>query len=922
MKRKKSMAGTFTWIMFIMTLVPVAIFGIASISVEYLMGERECHALRERYIDYQESIVKKEVQEAVKYIEWRRANSRIPQEDLKKEILRWLSMKRYRSLGKEDGIFFVRNFDGIQLMSVSKPEIVGKDTSKLTDPHGINTHRLFMEVIKNPDGGFADYSWYDPYEKRITPKRTFVMAVPEWRWYIGSGFWFNDINSVINKEKSRIAHTLSIQALAAMGIILLLVPFIYALSRYMAKSIDKSMASFTGFFDRAATELTRIDEKAMDFREFERLATSANRMIKELKVARQGMEDLQRIVDLSPMVAFLCRAEQGWPVELVSRNISSFGYSPEDFYTGKLNYASIIHPDDLDRVNDEVSRFSSEKGRKSFSHEYRILTSSGETRWVDDRTRIRRDATGKVTHYQGIILDVTESRTAQQRLVESEERYRTVVENTHDGLLIADNEYHITFANKQLLKILGRTEEEVIGHDFRDFLDEESVGIVADHYMRRQMGEKVEPRYEFNVERKDGERRRVEISSSIVRDTQGHITTVAQLIDITDKKRLEEQLLLAQKMEAVGTLAGGIAHDFNNLLMGILGNTSLMLMDMDPDDPRYQRLKNIEQAVHSGAELTKQLLGYARGGKYEVKSADPNDLVKGALNMFGRTKKEISIHTMLQEDVWNIEVDKSQIEQVLLNICVNAWQAMPEGGDLYIQTQNTVLDENYTRAYNTQAGRYVKISFTDTGHGMDDETRKRIFEPFFTTKPKGTGTGLGLASAYGIVKNHGGIINVYSEKGKGSTFNIYLPASQKKAVKERLIGDAITTMGSATILMVDDEEMILKVGSDLLAKLGYKVLTATSGEQAINIYKGRMNEIDLVILDMIMPGMSGRDTYKRLKKLNENVKVLLSSGYSVNGEAEELLRLGCNGFIQKPFSVRELHAKTSELIKGKKTTKP
>ena len=339
-----------------------------------------------------------------------------------------------------------------------------------------------------------------------------------------------------------------------------------------------------------------------------------------------------------------------------------------------------------------------------------------------------------------------------------------------------------------------------------------------------------------------------------------------------------------------------------------------MLMDMDKDSPYYQRLKNIEQAVHNGAKLTKQLLGYARGGKYEVKPVDPNDLIKEALSMFGRTKKEISIHTMFGEKVWHVEVDRAQMQQVLLNLFVNAWQAMPGGGDLYIQTQNVELDEDYTRPYDLAPGRYVKISTTDTGHGMDEETKKRVFEPFFTTRGKGGGTGLGLASAYGIVKNHGGIINVYSEKGKGSTFNIYLPASQRKAGKDELIGDDNITKGSGTILMVDDEEMILNVGSDLLRKLGYKVFTAASGNQAIDIYKDRMDEIDMVILDMIMPGMSGKDTYKELKELNKDVKVLLSSGYSVNGEAEELLSLGCNGFIQKPFNAKELHAKIRETL--------
>jgi len=634
MKRKKSMAGTFTWIMFIISLVPVAVFGLASISVEYLVGRHACNAAKHRYISYQESVVKHEVEEAVKYIEWRRKNEKIPEDELKKEILQWLTIKRYRSLGKKEGFFFVRNFDGIQLMSVSKPELVGKDISMLTDPQGINTHRLFMKAIKNPGGGFVDYSWYDPYEKKVAPKRTFVMAVPGWKWYIGTGFWFNDINSVIQEERSNIVHRLRIQGIAAMVVILLLLPLIYALSRYMAKRINNNIINFTGFFEKAAIDFREIDQKDLNFSEFDRLAFDANRMLREVKSTREKIEDIQHIVNLSPAVAFLWRAEQGWPVEFVSDNISGFGYSPKNFYTKKLNYAAIIHPDDLDRVKQEILSFSSEHDRESFSQEYRILTSSGKVRWVDNRTRIRRNKDGKITHYQGIILDITDSKTAEQRLVESEQRYRTVVENTHDGLLIADQAYHITYANEQLSSILGRTYEEVIGHDFRDFLGEENSSLVGNHYVRRQKGEKVKPRYEFTLFRKSGEKRRVEISSAIVKDANGRVITVAQLMDITEKTRLEAQLLHAQKMEAVGTLAGGIAHDFNNLLMGILGNASLMLINMDSSHPYYKKLKNIEQAVQSGADLTKQLLGYARGGKYEVKPADPNELVKSALSMF------------------------------------------------------------------------------------------------------------------------------------------------------------------------------------------------------------------------------------------------------------------------------------------------
>jgi signal transduction histidine kinase/DNA-binding response OmpR family regulator len=380
-----------------------------------------------------------------------------------------------------------------------------------------------------------------------------------------------------------------------------------------------------------------------------------------------------------------------------------------------------------------------------------------------------------------------------------------------------------------------------------------------------------------------------------------------------ERVKLYNQLLHAQKMEAIGTLAGGIAHDFNNLLMGILGYTSLMLMKTDKTHPFYEKLKIIEQQVESGAELTRQLLGFARGGKYEVKPINVNELIVKALDIFGRTKKEITIRKNLQADLHTIEADRGQFEQVLFNLYVNAWQAMPLGGSLYIETKNVMLDEKQFGTYKVEPGPYVKISVVDTGIGMDAETQKRIFEPFFTTKSVGKGTGLGLASAYGIIKNHGGTINVYSEKGHGTTITVYLPASEAKADEAKPDeGDLLT--GDEAILIVDDERANTESVKELLEILGYTVMVANGGKEATELYRENPGTIQLVILDMIMPEMNGRETLVKLMELDKNVRVLLSSGYSIDGEAKTILDLGCRGFIQKPFRIEELSQKIREVL--------
>ncbi|MBU1163276.1 MAG: PAS domain S-box protein, partial [Proteobacteria bacterium] len=421
--------------------------------------------------------------------------------------------------------------------------------------------------------------------------------------------------------------------------------------------------------------------------------------------------------------------------------------------------------------------------------------------------------------------------------------------------------------------------------------------------------------FEIRVTRKDGEKVDLIISAKIY-SKDGYIE--GAMIDITEKKRLESQIQQARKMESIGTLAGGIAHDFNNLLMGIQGYTSLMLNDLDSDHDHYNKLKNIEKQVKSGAELSAQLLGFARGGKYDVKPTDINKLLKKSAEMFGRTKKEITIREKYAPDLWTVKVDRGQIEQVFLNLFINAWQAMPDAGDIYLETSNFVFSRTYTKPHELKPGKYVRISVADTGIGMDEETASRVFDPFFTTKGVGRGTGLGLASAYGIIKNHGGIIHVYSEKGQGSTFNIYLPAVYAKADPISFHDDEeVKTGKEEAILLVDDEAIILDVGKEILDVLGYKVFLASGGNEAIEIYKENKDKIDLVILDMVMPGMGGGETYKALKSINPDIKVMLSSGYNLGGEAAEIMKQGVNDFIQKPFTMTKLSHKIRNILEKK-----
>jgi CheY-like chemotaxis protein len=378
---------------------------------------------------------------------------------------------------------------------------------------------------------------------------------------------------------------------------------------------------------------------------------------------------------------------------------------------------------------------------------------------------------------------------------------------------------------------------------------------------------------------------------------------------------MEAQFLQAQKMEAIGTLAGGIAHDFNNLLMVIQGNASLMLLNVDPLHPHHEMLLSIIRQVQSGSKLTNQLLGYARKGRYEVKFLQLNQLVEETSQAFGRTRKEIIIHQELSNDLFPIEGDLGQIEQVLMNLFVNAADAIDQGGDIFLKTINIPYGDIRGKLYNPKPGDYVLLTVRDTGVGMDQKTLDRIFEPFFTTKELGRGTGLGLASVYGIVKGHGGYIDVESEEGQGTTFKIYLPASNGEIQKTIEVPDHIIK-GTGTILLVDDEEMVLEVGERFLKVMGYQVLTAREGREAIEVYQKHRETIDLVLLDIIMPNMKGGEVFDRLKEISPDIKVLLSSGYSIDGEASQILERGCGGFIQKPFDMKQLSQSIGALLRN------
>ncbi|MFA5182201.1 MAG: PAS domain S-box protein [Syntrophales bacterium] len=639
--------------------------------------------------------------------------------------------------------------------------------------------------------------------------------------------------------------------------------------------------------------------------------TDRNRAESALRESKRRYDTLAANI---PVGVYLLRTKPagGFSFEYASPQMAKMlGLSVKGILADPQIVFQPIHPEEREafvRYN-----FETIAARQPFLFEGRVVV-NGEVKWMRIESQPEPLDNGDVL-WHGILDDITARKEAEKSLRESEERFRALSENAPDIIYTMNLEGAITYANPAWERILGHGEEELRGRYFTDFAKEEDRRIYRKLFKGiRDEGKSVNNHIGIMLT-KDGAERVFNMNSAFNRDMEGRVVgIVGTMKDITELRDLEKKLSHAQKMEAIGTLAGGIAHDFNNLLMGIQGYASLTLLNLDFSHPSYERIKQIEGLVQSGADLTRQLLGFARGGRYEVKTADMNTILEKSSSIFERTKKEITIHRKYGKDLWNVEADQGQMEQVFMNLFVNAWQAMPGGGEIYLETEKMVLDGEQALAYAVKAGPYIKISMTDTGTGMDEKTRERIFDPFFTTKEMGRGTGLGLATVYGIIIGHGGAINVYSEPGHGTTFTIYLPASEKKVTQGKTTPKTITARGTETILLVDDEKMILEVNKELLEAMGYTVYAAGSGQEAIAVYLEKGTEIDLTILDMVMPGISGGETFDRLRQINPELRVLLSSGYSISGQAQEILDRGCNGFIQKPFHPEKLSLKVRELL--------
>jgi two-component system, cell cycle sensor histidine kinase and response regulator CckA len=626
---------------------------------------------------------------------------------------------------------------------------------------------------------------------------------------------------------------------------------------------------------------------------------------KRAEEALRESEERYRAVFDNAAVGINLSDLEGRFIKVNSTSARMLGYTQEEL--AELTFYDLTHPED--RKPSRENLLALQQGEKdSYRFEKRYIRKDGQAIWADISVSALRDAKGEYTSTLGVVIDITKRKRAEEALSKQAEFMTHLMEAIPLPVFFKDVNHTYVGCNNAFAEFLGLPKERIVGKPVFEVVSHETAEIFKE-YDETLFGNPGTQVYATSVKRFDGSAREVIFHKATYGDPDGLVSgLIGVILDITDRKILEQQLLQAQKMEAIGTLAGGIAHDFNNLLQVTLGYSELLLAEKREDDPEYGDLSKIFQAARSGAELVQRMLTFSRKVEPKPVPLNLNRRILQVEKLLRRTiPKMIYIQMDLHDDLAEINADPTQMEQVLMNLAVNARDAMPDGGNLTISTRNVSLDEEYCRVHaGIKPGEHVLLMVSDTGHGMHKAAIDHIFEPFYTTKELGRGTGLGLAMVYGIVKQHEGFVNCYSEVGHGTTFNIYFPAIESQVELEVEKTGVMPAFGTETILLVDDEEFVRDLGARILSKAGYNVLTATNGREALDLFEKERTQISLVILDLIMPEMGGKECLKELIKVAPQLKVLIASGLSADPSTKESVEMGTRGFVSKPFRMKEL----------------
>ena len=599
------------------------------------------------------------------------------------------------------------------------------------------------------------------------------------------------------------------------------------------------------------------------------------------------------------------------------------GGCPGEAATTLEDHLRIVHPDDREQVR-RKHKEALERG-ETYANEYRIVRPDGEVRWIESYATTVPAGGAHPARTVGAIQDVTDRRRLVDELRTGEQRYRRLLDAISDGVLLIAPDGRITLANRHMADMLGCTVDELIGASTFSFLQEEDHGTATARLERRRRG--LSDRYVGRMKRKDGSVLHVAVQADPIVDAKGQIEgTVSVIEDLSERlavkevrgrlAQTEEQLRQAQKMEAIGVLAGGVAHDFNNILSVILSYTELLRDDLAAGDPKRADLDEIHKAGVKAATLTRQLLAFSRKQVLRPRVLDLNETLTGTEKLLRRLLGEdIELVLETAPGLGRVHADGGQIEQVVMNLVVNARDAMPRGGALTIRTADVEIGCGSSTQLGMPPGPYVCVEVTDNGCGMDAATQARIFEPFFTTKEAGKGTGLGLSTVFGIVEQSGGRVTVASEPERGTTFSVYLPRHREEpAAVEDALPSSASLAGTETVLLVEDDDQVRRVVVSTLRRQGYELLVAADGVEALRLMEERDGPVHLMLTDVVMPRMSGRDLAETLKTRHPGMRVLFMSGYTQDAMLRHGVSDGSLAFVQKPVTPEVLATRVRQAL--------
>lgn len=835
------------------------------------------------------------------------------EEQIQKQLLESIGQIRFGA--KHDGYLFVVSYDGTTLMDGTQRQLIGKNFWALTDPNGVKVIQEARKAVRNPKGGFINYTWNKPSTRHPSPKTSFVQGVEDWQWMVGAGVYLDDIEEEISlmQEKMYRQNRKKVVLFALLSLTLIAM-FLLLFSRLNHK-LNNDTHLLLSFFKQAAFANEPIDLKAVYFEELEQMARDANKMLADKIEAQQtlisekeralenelNLIDAQKIAKIGSWHRNFLENKMLWSDELYR----IVGLHKHAFKPDNEAYLQLLHPDDLENY----IQLTSDAIHNSNSYEisYRILRPTGECIFVVERGEVQLDTHHKPVRLTGTIQDVT----ALKQLEKDQTLLVTAIDQASESIIITDIDGNIQYVNPSFEQLTGYSSDEVLGKNPRIL----NSGLQDLNFYKQLWSTLLQGKVwhgRLSNQKKDGTLFEEEATLSPIKDEHGRIINfVAVKRDVSKEVLLEKQLRQAVKMEAIGTLAGGIAHDFNNILAAILGYGEMAKTQL-PEESLAR--KDIEQVIRAGnraKNLVKQILTFSRQGEEAFSPLQLPPLVKEALQLLHSSlPTTIQIQKQIDDNCPAILADATQIHQVLMNICTNAKHAMDRsGGILTVALSKITVTElgDIPACPQLEKGTYLDLSIRDTGCGMNTVTQANIFNPFFTTKEVGKGTGLGLAVVHGIIKQHHGAISVESTLGKGSLFHIYLPALKQKILPATsAIPTRLLPQGTEHILVVDDEEAITCLIQRMLTDLGYNVTTLNNSIQALNTINTSSDTFDILITDMTMPGMTGATLAEKILAHKPGFPIILCTGFSETMDSEQAKSLGIREFIMKPILKEQL----------------